>query len=174
MVQKRNLIESGQTITSGSTLDLTGATGGTTHISAATVALSETITAVNDAPVRTAGSVSPLTVNEDAAITSLGLGSVAYGPGGGADEAGQTLTYTVTGVPLASLGNVTLADGTTVVTTGTYTLAQIQGMKFIGAANANGGNGIEQQQRNQPRRRPLWELDVQKSVDHRHQERDVR
>src|SRR5205085_800255 len=46
-----NLIESGQAITSGATLDLTGATGGTTHISSATVALSETITAVNDAPV---------------------------------------------------------------------------------------------------------------------------
>ena len=46
-----NLIESGQAITSGATLDLTGATGGTTHISSATVALSETINAVNDAPV---------------------------------------------------------------------------------------------------------------------------
>jgi hypothetical protein len=46
-----NLIESGQSITSGATLDLTGATGGTTHISSATVALSETISPVNDAPV---------------------------------------------------------------------------------------------------------------------------
>ncbi|MBW8828514.1 MAG: VCBS domain-containing protein, partial [Burkholderiales bacterium] len=36
-----NLIESGQTITSGATLNLTGATGGTTHISSGTVALSE-------------------------------------------------------------------------------------------------------------------------------------
>ena len=45
-----NLIESGPTITSGATLDLTGATGGATHISSATVALSHTITAVNDAP----------------------------------------------------------------------------------------------------------------------------
>ena len=46
-----NLIQSGQSITSGATLDLTGATGGTTHISSATVALSETINPVNDAPV---------------------------------------------------------------------------------------------------------------------------
>ena len=61
--------------------------------------------AVNDAPVRTAGTVSPLTVNEDAAITSLGLAGVTYGPGGGADEAAQTFTYTVTGVPAATLGN---------------------------------------------------------------------
>ena len=45
-----NLIESGQAITSGATLDLTGATGGTTHISSATVALAATINAVNDAP----------------------------------------------------------------------------------------------------------------------------
>src|SRR6185295_2486174 len=49
------------------------------------------------------------------------------------------LTYTVTGVPAGSLGNITLADGTTVVTASTnYTLAQIQGMKFVAAANANG------------------------------------
>ena len=48
-------------------------------------------------------------------------------------------TYTVTGVPAATLGIITLADGTTVVTASTdYTLAQIQGMKFIAAANANG------------------------------------
>ena len=45
-----NLIESGQAITSGAILDLTGATGGTTHISTATVALSETVNPVNDAP----------------------------------------------------------------------------------------------------------------------------
>src|SRR5204862_469301 len=46
-----NLIESGQAITSGATLNLTGATGGTTHISSATVALSETINPVNTAPI---------------------------------------------------------------------------------------------------------------------------
>ena len=49
-----------------------------------------------------------LTVNEDAAITSLGLTGVTYGPGGGADEASQAFTYTVTGVPAATLGNITL------------------------------------------------------------------
>ena len=61
-----NLIESGQAITSGATLNLTGATGGTTHISSATVALSETITAVNDAPVAS-GSATLAAINEDAA-----------------------------------------------------------------------------------------------------------
>ena len=59
-----NLIESGQAITGGTTLNLTGATGGTTHISSATVALSETITAVNDAPVAS-GSATLAAINED-------------------------------------------------------------------------------------------------------------
>jgi hypothetical protein len=63
-----NLIESGQSITSGATLDLTGATGGTTHISSATVALSETITPVNDAPVINAhGGTLTYTENQAAA-----------------------------------------------------------------------------------------------------------
>ena len=40
----------------------------------------------------------------------------------------------------AALGNVVLADGSTVVTANTsYTLAQIQGMQFQTTANANGG-----------------------------------
>jgi len=33
----------------------------------------------------------------------LWLRQCAYGPGGGSDEASQTLTYTVTGVPAATL-----------------------------------------------------------------------
>ncbi|MFI5054450.1 MAG: Ig-like domain-containing protein, partial [Acidimicrobiia bacterium] len=51
-------IESGQTISNGATIDFTGATGGTTHVSSATVALSETINAVNDAPLITSIPVS--------------------------------------------------------------------------------------------------------------------
>src|SRR5471032_3385607 len=79
--------------------------GGTANGGVNTVSesIALTVNAVNDAPVRTAGTVAALTVNEDAAITSLGLTGVTYGPGGGADEAAQTLTYTVTGVPAASL-----------------------------------------------------------------------
>ena len=76
-------------------------------------------------------------------LHSLGLGSVTYGPGGGADEASQAFTYTVTGVPAATLGTITLADGTTVVTANTdYTLTEIQGMQFIAAANANGSGSF--------------------------------
>src|SRR5439155_1210358 len=72
--------------------------------------------------------------------TALGLGSLAYGPGGGSGEAGQSLTYKVTAVPAATLGTIVLADGTTTVTANTtYTLAQLQGMQFKSAANATGG-----------------------------------
>ena len=95
------------------------------------------LTAVNDAPIRTAGTVSNLTVSEDVGLVSLGLGSVTYSPGGGADENGQTLTYAVSVIPSISAGDVFLADGTTRVTVGSYTLAEIQGMQFKPAANAS-------------------------------------
>jgi len=64
--------------------------GGTANggVNTTTESIAITVNAVNDAPVRTAGSVAALTVNEDATATSLGLGTVAYGPGGGADEVG--------------------------------------------------------------------------------------
>ena len=99
-----------------------------------------TVTAVNDQPLRTAGSVLPLTVQEDAGTASLALNGLAYGPGGGADEVGQTLSYAVTAVPPASLGVALLSDGTTVVAPGVYTLAQLQELKFRPAANANGSS----------------------------------
>jgi len=116
------------------------ASGGSTAFSVATASASITVNPVNDAPVRAAGLAANLTVLEDAAATSLGLGALTYAPGGGSDEAAQTLTYTVTAVPSAVLGNVTLSDGLTVVTTSTsYSLAQLRGMQFVPAANANGG-----------------------------------
>ena len=76
---------------------------------------------------------------EDSGTTSLGLGGIAYGKGAGTTEdALQTLTYIVTAVP-SSLGQIVLADGTTVVTASTnYTLAQIKGMQFKATLNANG------------------------------------
>ncbi|MBA5869951.1 MAG: tandem-95 repeat protein, partial [Nitrospira sp. CR2.1] len=96
------------------------------------------VTPVNDAPILTAGSVNNLSVSEDAGLVSLGLGSVTYSPGGGADESGQTLTYAVTALPSGTIGNVYLADGTTLVTPSSYTLAEIQGMQFQPTANASG------------------------------------
>src|SRR6185369_17437595 len=73
---------------------------------------------------------------------SLGLGAVVYSPGP-PDENGQTLTNTVTAVPPASLGQVVLSNGTTVVTANTtYTLVQIRGMQFKTATNASGGPAV--------------------------------
>ncbi|QJW84708.1 hypothetical protein HK414_16500 [Ramlibacter terrae] len=98
-----------------------------------------TVTAVNDEPERTAGVVANLGVLEGAGATSLGLGGLAYDGGGGGTEAGQGLTFTVTGVPAASFGRIVLADGTTTVTAGTaYGPADLQGMQFIAGAASSG------------------------------------
>ncbi|TWT84883.1 PilZ domain protein [Planctomycetes bacterium CA13] len=101
-----------------------------------------TATAINDAPVLTAGSVNDLTVIEDSGFTSLGLGGVTYDFGGGTDETSQTLTYQVTAIPSPVLGDVYLADGLTKVTATTYTLTQLQGMQFKPAAEASGGPSV--------------------------------
>ena len=136
----RLIDDSAGAVTSGSTADVTGSGGTTQYSNAANaVLLTTAVAAVNDAPTRTAGTVSNLTVPEDAATTPLGLGALAYSPGP-SNETAQTLTYTITTVPAAALGDVVLADGTTVVTAGaTYTLAQLQGMQFRPALNAYGG-----------------------------------
>ncbi len=102
------------------------------------------VSAVNDAPTRTAGSLSAVTVNEDSAnttATTLGLSALTYGNGGGSDESGQTLTYTVTAIPAF----VTLfkSDGTTAVTaTTTVTAAELAGLKYKTVADANGTGNI--------------------------------
>jgi hypothetical protein len=100
-----------------------------------TVNLSE----VNDTPILSSGSVDNLTVEQNSPATPLGLAGLSYGPGGGADENGQTLSYSVSSVPSSSLGDVVLSNGTTVVMPGVYTLAQIQGMQFLAASNVFGG-----------------------------------
>ncbi|QDU99025.1 cadherin-like domain-containing protein [Lignipirellula cremea] len=118
----------------------TTSNGGSTAFSTATDTASLTVNAVNDLPVLLAGSVDNLTVNEDSGLTSLGLGGLAFGPGGGPDEASQTLSYEVNVIPDAvNFGSIFLADGTTVVGTGAYSLAQIQGMQFRPADNQSGG-----------------------------------
>ena len=94
---------------------------------------------VNDAPLLVAGTVQNLTVAEDSGFTSLGLGGVLHSPGGGADEIGQTVTYQVNVIPSPAFGQIYLADETTVVGIGTYTLAEIQGMKFRPADDVFGG-----------------------------------
>jgi fibronectin-binding autotransporter adhesin len=106
--------------------------------------LSLTVNAVNDAPVRTAGSLSFTAVDEDSANTtaaSLGLSGVTYGPGGGSDESGQTLTYTITAIP--SFVTIYKADGTTPVNANdTVTAAELQGLTYKTVANANGTGNL--------------------------------
>jgi hypothetical protein len=97
------------------------------------------VTAVNDAPLRTAGTLGPINVKAGGSNrVSLGLGGLTYGPGGGADQAGQTLTYRVTAVPDFGKGQIFLANGEQVLANRTYTLAQIQGMTFKPTGNALG------------------------------------
>ena len=115
--------------------------GGTNTL---TESLSVTVTSVNDAPTRTAGSLSAVTVNEDSAnstATTLGLSAVTYGTGGGSDESAQTLTYTVTAIPAF----VTLfkSDGSTAVAAGnTVTAAELAGLQYKTVADANGTGNI--------------------------------
>src|SRR5207253_460806 len=103
-----------------------------------------TVAAVNDAPLRAAGSPSGISVNEDSANTTavtLGLSSLTYGVGGGSDESAQTLAYKVTAIP--AWITVFLADGTTQVTANTtVTLAQLQGLKYKTVADANGSGNL--------------------------------
>ncbi len=108
-----------------------------------TETLSITVNAVNDAPVRTAGSPAALNVNEDSATTPVALGftSLVYGPGGGTDEASQTLTYKITSFP--SFISLFKADGTTAVAANTtLTLTELQGLKYQTVAEASGAGQI--------------------------------
>ncbi|MFM9972769.1 MAG: DUF4347 domain-containing protein, partial [Burkholderiales bacterium] len=123
-----------------------GAGGGTTAYSTASESIDLTVTTVNDAPVRTAGSIpSPITVAEDSSnitAVSLGLTASTFGVGGGADESSQTLTYTITNIP--SYVTLWKTDGVTQVTTGTVGLTQadIAGLKYKTVADGNGTGNI--------------------------------
>jgi VCBS repeat-containing protein len=91
-----------------------------------------TVTAVNDAPTTQADK--SLTVQEDT-LANLGITAPA-------DVDGTTPTITVTGVPTSSIGQVYLADGTTLVANGQIlTAAQLTGLVFTPVLNANGAAG---------------------------------
>ena len=128
--------------TAGTYVD-TSISGGTTTLSG-TSGSTLTVAAVNDAPVCSAGTPAAISVNEDSANTTaitLGLSGLTYGPGGGSDESGQTLTYTVASIP----SHITLwnADGVTHVTASTVvTLAELQGLKYTTVADANGSGNL--------------------------------
>ena len=121
-------------------------TGGTANggVDTLTETLAITVNAVNDAPVRTAGSPTAINVNEDSNDTTavtLGLSGLAYGPGGGSDESTQTLTYRASSIP--SCITLWKADGTTQVTTSTtLSLADLQGLKYKTVTDANGSGNL--------------------------------
>jgi VCBS repeat-containing protein len=120
--------------------------GGTANggVDTLTENLAVTVNAVNDAPVRTAGAPAAINVAEDSATTTavtVGLAGLAYGPGGGSDEASQTLTFKMTAIP--AFINVFKADGTTAVAANdTLTLAELQGLTYKTVPNANGTGNL--------------------------------
>ena len=130
-------------LSNGSTLNVSS-NGGSSPYSAATVALSTSIFAVNDAPIQTGTLPSPLTILEDSANTtavSLGMANLNYSPGGGSDESGQTLSYTISAIP--SFISLFKADGTTAVNVNTtLTLSELQGLTYKTVANANGTGNV--------------------------------
>jgi VCBS repeat-containing protein len=105
-----------------------------------------TVNAVNDAPVRTSGPLpAAVVVPEDSGNTtavSLGLTDVTYGPGGGADEAGQTLSYKIKTIP--AFMTLFKADGTTpLLACEALTLAELQGLTYKTVGDANGTVQVE-------------------------------
>ncbi|MCM2371762.1 LamG-like jellyroll fold domain-containing protein, partial [Aporhodopirellula aestuarii] len=133
-----------QSTNSNGDLASTSSNGGSTGFSTATDTANLVVTAVNDAPVLSSGAPAAVNVSEDSAnssAVSLGMSSLSYGPGGGSDESGQTLTYTITNIP----SHITLwkADGTTQVNNNaTLTLSELQGLKYKTVANAFGSGNL--------------------------------
>jgi VCBS repeat-containing protein len=130
-----NLIEDGLSISNGAATDLTGATGGTTHVSSGTVALSHTINAVNDAPVVTITSAD-YTATEQVSLTLKGTGlSVSD-----VDAAGGSVTATLSvgeGTLNAAAGDsgaLVSGSGTASLTI-TGTVAQVNA--FLGAGGTS-------------------------------------
>ncbi len=108
----------------------TSTSGGASAFSTDFDDASLTVNAINDAPVRTSAAPGALVVNEDSAsasAVSLGFGGPTYAPGGGADEASQTLSAQITSIPPTI--TLWLADGTTAVpVNSTLTIPQLQGL----------------------------------------------
>ena len=133
-----------QTSSTNGALTSTSTNGGSTAFSTATDTASLVINAVNDAPVSSGGTPSSISVSEDSSnstAVSLGMSGLSYGPGGGSDESGQTLTYTITNIP----SHITLwrADGTTQVNNNaTLTLSELQGLKYKTVADAFGSGNL--------------------------------
>ncbi|HVQ07464.1 MAG TPA: Ig-like domain-containing protein [Allosphingosinicella sp.] len=145
---------SGAAITNGATVNLTGATGGITRYSSATVALSESVTAVNDAPVNTVGGT--LTVAEDSvatAVTGISISDVDANPATDVftvtlDVLHGTLNV-LTSVPGGlGAGNVSGNGSATVILSGTInqinaTLAAAGGLTYTPTGDYNGSDRVQ-------------------------------
>ena len=68
--------------------------------------ISFNLEAINDKPIRTGGNFSTLFFLEDQDPAPVGLQDLNYNPGGGISEADQILTYTITALPDAALGQI--------------------------------------------------------------------
>jgi Ca2+-binding RTX toxin-like protein len=143
---------SGAAITNGSTVNLTGATGGTTRYSATTVALSESVTAVNDAPVNTVGGT--LTVAEDSGatnVTGMSISDVDANPATDIFSVTLDVLHGTLNLSIVVPGGVTAATGNgtaTVTFTGTInqinaTLAAAGGLTYTPTGNYNGSDRVQ-------------------------------
>ena len=119
-----------------------GGTGGGGSDSSSTATFTITINPLNDAPVRSTGTLPTINVNEDSANTTaipLGLAGVTYipGPANATEETAQTLTYKVTAIP--TFLKLFKANGTTAVAiNGTVTATELQGLTYKTLANLFG------------------------------------
>jgi hypothetical protein len=104
-----------------------------------------TVNAINDAPIRTSGLLPATIVAEldsaNATALSLGLTGLTYGPGGGADEASQILTYTVQTIP--TFLKLFKSDGTTQVLAGqVLSVSELQGLQYKTQPGESGTGNI--------------------------------
>ena len=75
-----------------------------------------------------------LTVDEDSSATALTIGAPT-------DADGDTLTVTITEIPLAAQGTVQLANGTPVAVDQVLTVDELQALQFVPEPNTNGDAG---------------------------------
>jgi large repetitive protein len=90
------------------------------------------VISASDAPI--VGANKTIVVAEDSGATALGIALPT-------DPDGDLLTIRVTALPDASKGSIRLANGTALTAQQSLTLAELQGLTFLAAANANGEAG---------------------------------
>ena len=118
-----------------------GTTGG--GIDTFTTTFTITVSAINDVPLRSTGSLPTITVEEDSATNSsvsLGLNGVTYAPGP-ANESSQTLTYRITAIP--TFLRLFKSGGAAVVVGNTVTAAELQALTYRTVANLFGTGTIQ-------------------------------